>query len=142
MGWSWAWGGLGGRLGGLQPRRGRGSPLQPTPLALPTWEVISGVLGPLSTSQEGAWRSTRAQWPRQCEWRLPVSPAEYYSLKFFTLLYQTLLILFHFILTVHVAIVQSLFVSDPLRPDELQHARVHCPSLLPRVCSNSCPLSR
>ena len=67
---------------------------------------------------------------------------EYYSLKIFTLLYQTLLILFHFILTVQVAIVQSLFVSDPLRPNELHHARLHCPSLLPRVCSNSCPLSR
>ena len=28
-----------------------------------------------------------------------------------------------------------------LRPHGLQHARLHCPSLSPGVCSNSCPLS-
>ena len=28
-----------------------------------------------------------------------------------------------------------------LRPHELQHTRLPCPSLSPRVCSNSCPLS-
>ena len=33
-------------------------------------------------------------------------------------------------------------VSDSLRPHGLQHARLPCPSLSPRVCSNSCPLSR
>ena len=33
-------------------------------------------------------------------------------------------------------------VSDSLRPHGLQHARPPCPSLSPRVCSNSCPLSR
>ena len=33
-------------------------------------------------------------------------------------------------------------VSDSLQPHELQHARVPCPSLSSRVCSNSCPLSR
>ena len=33
-------------------------------------------------------------------------------------------------------------VSDPLRPHGLQHARLPCPSLSPRACSNSCPLSR
>ena len=33
-------------------------------------------------------------------------------------------------------------VSDSLRPLELQHARLPCPSLSPRVCSNSCPLSQ
>ena len=36
-------------------------------------------------------------------------------------------------------------VSDSLRPHargDLQHARLPCPSLFPRVCSNSCPLSR
>ena len=31
---------------------------------------------------------------------------------------------------------------DSLRPHGLQHARLPCPSLSPRVCSNSCPLSR
>ena len=44
---------------------------------------------------------------------------------------------------------QSLFLlfscsvmSYPLRPHELQHVRLPCPSLSPRVCSNSCPLSQ
>ena len=33
-------------------------------------------------------------------------------------------------------------VSNSLWPHELQHARSSYPSLSPRVCSNSCPLSR
>ena len=33
-------------------------------------------------------------------------------------------------------------MSDSLRPHGLQHAKLPCPSLSPRVCSNSCPLSR
>ena len=33
-------------------------------------------------------------------------------------------------------------VSDSSQPHGLQHARLPCPSLFPRVCSNSCPLSR
>ena len=32
-------------------------------------------------------------------------------------------------------------MSDSLRPHGLQHARPPCPSLIPRVYSNSCPLS-
>ena len=32
-------------------------------------------------------------------------------------------------------------MSDSLQPHGLQHARFLCPSLSPRVCSNSCPLS-
>ena len=32
-------------------------------------------------------------------------------------------------------------MSDSLRPHELQHAELPCPSLSPRICSNSCPLS-
>ena len=31
-------------------------------------------------------------------------------------------------------------MSNSLRPHELQHVRLPCPSLSPRVCSNSCPL--
>ena len=31
-------------------------------------------------------------------------------------------------------------VSNSLQPHGLQHARLPCPSLSPRVCSNSCPL--
>ena len=33
-------------------------------------------------------------------------------------------------------------MSDSLWPQELQHARPPCPSLFPRACSNSCPLSQ
>ena len=33
-------------------------------------------------------------------------------------------------------------VSDSWQPHGLQHARLPCPSLPPRVCSNSCPLSQ
>ena len=33
-------------------------------------------------------------------------------------------------------------VSNSLRPHGLQHARLPSPSLSPRVCSNSCPLSQ
>ena len=33
-------------------------------------------------------------------------------------------------------------VSNSLQPHGLQHCRLSCPSLPPRVCSNSCPLSR
>ena len=32
-------------------------------------------------------------------------------------------------------------MSDSLQPHGLQHATLLCPSLYPRVCSNSCPLS-
>ena len=35
-----------------------------------------------------------------------------------------------------------LVMSDSLRPHELQHARLPCPSSTPGVHSNSCPLSR
>ena len=33
-------------------------------------------------------------------------------------------------------------MSDTLRPHELQHVKLPCPSLSPRACSNSCPLSQ
>ena len=33
-------------------------------------------------------------------------------------------------------------MSDSLWSHELQHTRLSCPSLSPRVCSNSCPLSQ
>ena len=32
-------------------------------------------------------------------------------------------------------------MSNSLRPHELQHVRLPCPSPTPRACSNSCPLS-
>ena len=33
-------------------------------------------------------------------------------------------------------------MSDSLRPQRLQHARLPCPSPTPRACSNSCPSSQ
>ena len=33
-------------------------------------------------------------------------------------------------------------MSSSLEPHGLQHARLPCPSLSPRLCSNSCPLSQ
>ena len=33
-------------------------------------------------------------------------------------------------------------VSDSLRPHGLQHTRLHCPSSIPKACSNSCPSSQ
>ena len=33
-------------------------------------------------------------------------------------------------------------MSDSLQPQGLQHSRLPCPSLSPRVCSDSCPLSQ
>ena len=47
-----------------------------------------------------------------------------------TILHQILLLLF-----------SHLVVSYSLQPHGLQHSRFLCPSLSPRVCSNSCPLS-
>ena len=41
-----------------------------------------------------------------------------------------------------VSSVQSLSLSDSLRPHRLQHARPPCPSPTPRVYSNPCPLSQ
>ena len=38
-------------------------------------------------------------------------------------------------------VVQSLSLSNSLSPHGLQHARLSCSSLSPRVCLNSCPLS-
>ena len=42
----------------------------------------------------------------------------------------------------YVVAVQSLSHISFLGPHGLQHARLPCPSLSPKVCSNSCPLSQ
>ena len=48
-----------------------------------------------------------------------------------------------YIFIFHLLFSQSIMsVSDCLRPHELQHARLPCPSPSPRVCSTSCPLSQ
>ena len=44
--------------------------------------------------------------------------------------------------SINVLLFSRAVVADSLRPHELQHARLLCPSLSPGVCSNSCPLSR
>ena len=40
-----------------------------------------------------------------------------------------------------VVLLSGQLMSDSLQPQGLQHASLPCPSLSPRVCSNSCPLS-
>ena len=40
----------------------------------------------------------------------------------------------------HIYCCSGTVVSDCLRPYELQHTRLACPSPSPRACSNSCPL--
>ena len=40
-----------------------------------------------------------------------------------------------------VAVAQLLVLSNSLQPYKLQHIRLLCPSLSPRGCPNSCPLS-
>ena len=47
----------------------------------------------------------------------------------------------HKVAYMHTVVVQSLICVE-LFANPLQHARLPCPSLSPRVCSNSCPLSR
>ena len=42
----------------------------------------------------------------------------------------------------HLVLFSIYVMSDSLWPHGLQHARLSCPSLSPRVCSNSCPLSQ
>ena len=42
----------------------------------------------------------------------------------------------------HLLLFSCSVVFDSLRPHELQHARLSCPSLSPWVCSVSCPLSQ
>ena len=54
----------------------------------------------------------------------------------------TVVWLFYFIFVV-VQLINCVRLSDSLQPQELQHAKLLCLSLLPPgACSNSCPLSR
>ena len=76
------------------------------------------ILTQISTKELSSWPQKpfccEASW--RAESRVPLSLA------------QILLLLSH------------LVVSDSLRPHRWQHARLLCPLLFPRVCSNSCPL--
>ena len=55
-------------------------------------------------------------------------------LVWITLTIWELTLTFNFVVVVQLC-------SDSLWPHGLQHARLPCPSLFPRVCSNSCPMS-
>ena len=55
---------------------------------------------------------------------------------------QTQLSDFHFQFPDIIVVVKSLSLSDSLRPHELQHLRLTCPSLSPGVCSNSSSLGQ
>ena len=54
--------------------------------------------------------------------------------RFLTLLIRMLRVLLSLLL------LSRSVMSDSLRPHGLQHARLLCPSLSPRVCSNSCAI--
>ena len=45
-------------------------------------------------------------------------------------------------MVIHVVVVVQSLSRVSLKPHELQHTRLPCPSLSPRACSNSCPLSQ
>ena len=47
-----------------------------------------------------------------------------------------------YLLNGNYVVVESFSPVDFLWPHGLQHIRLPCPPLLPRVCSNSCPLSQ
>ena len=53
----------------------------------------------------------------------------------------TCLFLLLLVLWVLLLLFSGSILSDFLQPHELQNARLPCPSLSPRVCSNSCPLN-
>ena len=55
--------------------------------------------------------------------------------------HSTLLVI-RFLITFSSVQFSSSAVSDSLRPYQLQHARLPCPSPTPRVHPNPCPLSR
>ena len=63
----------------------------------------------------------------------------FFSIPVFTFLKSS--VSFVFILPYKSDQISPSVVSDSLRPHESQHARLLCPSLSPRVCSNLCPLS-
>ena len=50
--------------------------------------------------------------------------------------------MFYCITVIFLLLFSRLVVSGSLQPHGLQHARLPCPSLSPRACSNSCPLSQ
>ena len=68
-------------------------------------------------------------------WGCPQLPPQFHLLEWFIQLRRALYL--------HLLLLLSHWVmSDSLRPNGLQHARLSCPLPSPKVCSNSCPLSR
>ena len=98
----------------------------------------------------------RIRWPKYCSFIFSISPSnEYLGLISFrmtgwvSLLSKGLSRVFSSttvqkpLKTVSVSSAQfsPSVMSDSLRPHGLQHTRLPCRSLSPRICSNSCPLS-
>ena len=68
-------------------------------------------------------------------WGCPQLPPQFHLLEWFIQLRRALYL--------HLLLLLSHWVmSDSLRPNGLQHARLSCPSPTPKACSNSCPLSQ
>ena len=64
------------------------------------------------------------------------------ALTIWTFVGKVMSLLFNMLSRFVISSVQSLSHVWLLRSNEMQHARLPCPSLCPRVCSNSCPLRR
>ena len=60
------------------------------------------------------------------------------AINFLSLFLFVMLVVFKYYLYCCCSVAKSCL---SLRPHELQHARLPCPSLSPLICSNSCPLS-
>ena len=65
-----------------------------------------------------------------------------FSLSYFTIIKRLFSSFSLSAIRVVAVVVQLLVMSNSLQSHKLQHSRLPCPSLFPRDCTNSCPLSQ
>ena len=73
---------------------------------------------------------------------IPIRAVTEFWVEFPVLYHRSLLVIYFMHSSVSLLMFSCLVVSDSLRPQGLQHARLPCPSPTAGVCSNSCPLSQ
>ena len=73
---------------------------------------------------------------------IPVQAITEFWVEFPVLYHRSLLVIYFLHSSVTLLLFSCLVVSDSLRLQGLQHARLPCPSPIPGVCSNSCPLNQ
>ena len=83
-----------------------------------------------------AWHASDHGWTWLSNWTTTCWPGRKVSLQI-----RKNYDLYSFTQLIFIVAFQSLVMSDSLQSHRLQHDRLPCPSLSPRVCSNSCPLS-